>query len=95
MLRASLNVPWLIAPSPMKTKVTPPVFLYHWANASPAPSGSCPPTMPCPPMLWAAASNRCIDPPLPLEQPVALPNISAMATRGSMPSRQAGTPWQR
>jgi hypothetical protein len=36
-------------------------------------------------MLLTVASKKCIDPPLPFEQPVARPNISAIATFGSMP----------
>jgi len=69
-----------------QVKQTPPVFLYQAEKANPVPSGICPPTIPCPPMLPTSAWKKCIEPPLPLEQPVARPNISAIAGRGSMPS---------
>src|SRR5580700_8529307 len=60
----------------MKQNVTPPVFLYHCANAIPAPSGSWPPTIPWPPLLPTSAWKRCIEPPLPLEQPVAVAAVA-------------------
>ena len=44
----------------------------------PVASGMWPPTMPWPPRKPSEASNRCIEPPLPPEQPAALPNSSAM-----------------
>src|SRR5213082_801856 len=50
-------------------------FLYRIANPIPAASGMCPPTIPCPPRNRRPASNRCIEPPLPLEQPVSLPQL--------------------
>jgi hypothetical protein len=49
MLAASAIWPWFDAPSPYIDTHTPPSFLYLCANATPAPTGTCAPTMPLPP----------------------------------------------
>ena len=82
MLSASWKAPLLTAASPKKHTATWSVSRYLAANAMPAASGMCPPTMPWPPRKPSSASKRCIEPPLPLEQPAALPNSSAITVRG-------------
>jgi hypothetical protein len=77
-----------------RVKHTPPVFLYLQAKAAPAPMGIWAPTIPCPPRFPTSAWNRCIEPPLPLLEPVTRPNISAIATLGSIP-RAKECPWSR
>ena len=58
-------------------------------KAMPVVSGMWPPTIPWPPRKPSEASNRCIEPPLPWLQPVALPNSSAMTARELMPLASA------
>src|SRR6266516_2033230 len=59
------------------------------ANPIPAASGKRPPTIPWPPRNRRPASNRCIEPPLPLEQPVALPYSSAITAVAGTPRVRA------
>src|SRR6266702_3378745 len=63
--------------------------LYRIANPRPAARGMWPPTIPWPPMNRLPASNRCIEPPFPFEQPVALPNSSAMSALAGTPRASA------
>ena len=60
----------------MQTRSSP---RYLMAKPMPAASGTWLPTMACPPRKPFSTSKKCIEPPLPLEQPVALPSSSAMA----------------
>ncbi len=55
---------------------------YLMAKATPAASGMWLPTMAWPPRKPFSASKKCIEPPLPFEQPGALPSSSAIACLG-------------
>ena len=55
----------------------------------PVPSGTWPPTMPWPPQKLRDGSKKCIEPPLPFEQPVALPYSSAISSFRFMPTAMA------
>ena len=84
----------LVAPSPNIQMVTASLPRYLSANAMPAARGKWPPTMAWPPQKFRFASARCIEPPIPSEQPVFLPSNSAMTTLASIPQEMA-TPWSR
>ena len=66
MLSASWKAPMFTAASPKKQTRPGRRCRYLMANAMPVASGMWPPTMPCPPRKPSEASNRCIEPPLPL-----------------------------
>ena len=66
-------VPWLDAPSPKNATATPPSPLCLDASARPQISGGPPPTMPLAPSMPLDRSAMCIEPPLPLQEPVTLP----------------------
>ena len=55
----------------------------------PVATGICAPIIPLPPNMCFPASKKCMEPPLPLELPVALPKSSAMSPRGSIPQASA------
>ena len=94
MLSVSWNAPMLAAASPKKQMLTwfPPRYLM--AKAAPAAIGMWLPTMACPPRKPSEASKRCIEPPLPCEQPAAFPKSSAITARAVIP-RASAWPWSR
>jgi hypothetical protein len=80
----SWNDPWLAAPSPKKATATQSRPSFFAASAAPQAGGRLAPMMPLQ-LKRCSASNRCMCPPLPLPNPAALPNISAVI-------RSSGTP---
>ena len=85
MLRPSWNAPSLVAPSPMKATATRPCPSRLHASASPVVSGMLPPTMAMAGIMPTVMSPTCIEPPLPLQQPVRLAYSSAMIERRLTP----------
>src|SRR6476661_5369621 len=82
---ASAVVPWLEAPSPKNATPTPPSPLSLAASAVPQISGGPPPTMPLAPSMPLDRSAMCMEPPLPRQDPVVLPKISAIIGLMSTP----------
>jgi len=78
MFIASWKVPRLEAPSPKKQMATASVFLYLQANAAPTEIGCPAPTIPLAPRMPRSISAMCIEPPFPLQYPVAFPYSSAI-----------------
>ena len=89
MFSASWKAPVLTTDSPMKHTHTwsPPRYLI--AKPMPVASGTCAPTIPCPPRKFALRSKMCIEPPLPRAAPVTRPNSSAMTFRAGIPRASA------
>src|SRR5437764_6930524 len=89
-LRLSWKVPWLAAPSPKKQTATPPVPSVLAVSAAPQARGKPPPTMPLAPSIPLSTSALCMEPPLPLHDPDALPMNSATRPAMSSPWRCSG-----
>ena len=85
----SWNTPSPVAPSPNRQAVTAPRPRRWSAKARPAASGSPPPTMALPPTKRVAASNTCIEPPRPRQQPSRRPSISAISAGIGTPRASA------
>ena len=77
MFRDSWKTPLFTAPSPKKHTET--IFFPSILQPNPAPTaiGIPPPTIPFAPNTPTEGSAICMEPPLPLQQPVAFPNSSA------------------
>ena len=85
MLRDSWKIPSLVAPSPMKAAATRLCPRILNERAMPVAMGSPPPTMATAGTIPLARSPMCMDPPLPLQQPVTLPKSSAIMQATSSP----------
>ena len=93
-LRLSKKVPWFEPPSPVNETPTWSVPRTLADRPTPQTSGGPPPTMPLAPNMPVDRSAMCIDPPLPLQVPVALPYSSAIMATTSQPFAMA-CPWPR
>ncbi len=69
----SAVVPWFEAPSPKKQTVTWSVPFTLAVSPAPHASGGPPPTIPLAPSMPLSTSAMCMEPPLPLQAPVARP----------------------
>ena len=85
MLAASWKAPMFVAPSPKNATETLPLLLYLSAKAAPTAIGEPAPTMPLAPSIPSSSDEMCIEPPLPLQYPVALPISSAIIGRNCPP----------
>ena len=90
----SWSTPWLAPPSPKKATATLSVPFTRLVRAAPTARGTLAPTTPLVPSIPLLMSAMCIDPPLPLLHPVALPNSSATISLGSTPLAMQW-PWPR
>ena len=84
-LRPSWKEPSFVAPSPIKDTATLSLCCILNASAAPAAIGIFPPTMAFAGGAPIEKSPVCIAPPLPLQQPSALPNISHIIARSDTP----------
>ena len=75
----------MLAPSPKKQTTTLSFFCILNASATPAAMGRLPPTMALATMAPTLMSPVCMAPPLPPQQPSALPNISHIMAFTEMP----------
>ena len=85
ILTDSWNEPSFDAPSPKEHKTILPVFLYFCVRAAPGANVNPPPTTPFEPKFPESTSTICIDPPFPLQNPVAFPINSAIILFKSIP----------
>ncbi len=91
---ASCVVPCSAAPSPKKHATTARLRSVLAVSAAPAASGGPPPTMPFAPSMPRDTSAMCIEPPLPLQDPVARPKSSAIISSSGTPFAMQW-PWPR
>ena len=94
MRSVSASTPCAAPPSPTKLMATRSLPSRREAQAAPAAQGTPPATMAFSPRKPEAMSCRCIEPPLPPEEPCFRPNNSATMTAGLMPLATAW-PWPR
>ena len=90
----SWNAPSLLAPSPKNGIETRSLPCNLLPKAAPTAVGIAEPNIPDSPRMPMLKSAKCMDPPLPLQMPVALPNNSAIAVR-TFPPLAMGWPWER
>jgi hypothetical protein len=81
----SMNEPWFAAPSPKKQVATRPSPSSFAPQAAPVAIAKPAPTMPLAPRMPFETSATCMEPPMPLQIPVALPQISANIASRSPP----------
>ena len=84
-LMDSWNAPSLLAPSPKNGTATRSLPCSTLPRAAPTAVGMEEPRIPDSPRMPTLKSARCIEPPLPLQRPVALPKSSAIALFTSPP----------
>ena len=94
MFSVSKNSPSHEAPSPKKQRTTCPVPRNGQESAAPPAIGMWPATIAFVEISPTAGSERCIEPPFPLQTPEARPISSAITPTGSTPFRIA-SPWPR
>ncbi len=90
----SNTTPWLMAPSPKKHTTAWPVFCIFAERAAPPAIGAPLPTIPVQPMMYWSRSAMCMEPPLPLLEPVALAKSSAIISGVFIPLAMQW-PWPR
>ena len=89
MFSVSKNSPSHEAPSPKKQSTTCPVPRKRQDSAAPPAIGMWPATIAFVEIRPTDGSERCIEPPLPLQTPVARPISSAIIATGSTPLSSA------
>ena len=90
----SCSTPWFAPPSPKKATATRPRFLSLEVRAAPTARGTLAATTPLVPSIPLLMSAMCMEPPLPLLEPVVRPNNSAIIALGSTPLAMQW-PWPR
>ena len=89
IFNVSWNAPIFVEPSPKIVNATESFFLSFAARATPAATGKPAPTIANVGISPTEASIKCIDPPMPPEQPITLPQISPSTPSGETPKAKA------